>query len=146
MRVGILARMPIRRSFGRSAAQGPVVVISLLVALAACDSSATPSSSLPGSSDDPACSVEEIAEGGIDGRVVDTAGNPLNDILIQIRTTDGFRGMVRTGEDGVFSAPGVSGDFQMTTTDIDHDDLVREVTVPCGELVEVELVLTPVDS
>lgn len=138
--------MPICRSRGRSAALGPVVVIVLLVALAACDSSATPSSSVPGASANAVCGVEEIAASGIDGRVVDTAGNPLNDILIQIRTTGGFRGTVRTGEDGVFSAPGVSGDFQMTTTDIDHDDLVREITVPCGELVEVELVLTPVDS
>jgi hypothetical protein len=37
----------------------------------------------------------------------------------------------------------VSGEFQLTTTDIDYDPLVREVTVPCGELVEVELVLVP---
>ena len=31
-------------------------------------------------------------------------------------------------------------------TDIDYAEVVREVTVPCGELIEVELVLTPVDG
>lgn len=78
--------------------------------------------------------------------MVDAEGNPLNDIFIFIQTADGFRGTTRTGEDGVFTAPGVSGEFQITTTDIDYAELVRDVTVPCGELVDVELVLTPVDG
>ena len=78
--------------------------------------------------------------------MVDADGNPLNDIFIFIQTADGFRGTTRTGEDGVFTAPGVSGEFEITTTDIDYAQLVRRVTVPCGELVDVELVLTPVDG
>ena len=93
-----------------------------------------------------ACGPDEVANGGINGTVVDAEGNPLNDIFILIQTPDGFRGTTRTGEDGVFTAPGVSGDFQITTTDIDYAEVVREVTVPCGELVDVELVLTPVDG
>ena len=77
--------------------------------------------------------------------MVDPEDHPLNDIFISIRTPDGFRGDTHTGEDGVFTALGVSGDFQITTTDIDYGEVVREVTVPCGELVDVELVLVPVD-
>jgi hypothetical protein len=92
-----------------------------------------------------ACTPEEVADGGISGRVVDEGGDPLPDILI-LMTTSGFQGDVRTGEDGVFSAPGVSGDFEISTTDIDYRDAVRRVTVPCGELVEVEIVLTPVEG
>jgi len=82
----------------------------------------------------------------INGSVVDPEGNPLNDIFISIQTPDGFRGETHTGEDGAFEALGVSGDFQITTTDIDYAEVVREVTVPCGELVDVELVLVPGDG
>jgi len=76
------------------------------------------------------------------GSVVDLEGNPLNDIFIAIEATGGLRGDTRTGEDGVFTSPGVSGEFRITTTDIDYGEVVRRVTVPCGELVDVELVLT----
>lgn len=134
--------MPITMSLGRRAALGPAMLLCLCLA-AACDFSAAPSPSVPVSSPSATCGAEEIAEGGIDGRVIDPDGNPLNDILIQIQTLGAFRGTARTGEDGVFTAPGVSGEFQLTTTDIDYDPLVREVTVPCGELVDVELVLVP---
>ena len=91
------------------------------------------------------CGPDEVAGGGIHGTVVDPEDNPLNDIFVSIQTPDGFRGETHTGEDGVFTALGVSGDFQITTTDIDYAEVVREVTVPCGELVDVELVLVPVD-
>jgi hypothetical protein len=117
----------------------------LLLALAACDLSSSPPSSIVASPSAAACTPEEVADGGISGRVVDEDGNPLSDILV-LMTTPGFQGDVRTAENGVFSAPGVSGDFEISTTDIDYRDAVRRVTVPCGELVEVEIVLTPVDS
>ena len=138
--------MPQTRPLVRRAAPGPAALLLLLLALGACDLSASPSASpisLPSSD---ACGPDEVTDGGINGIVVDAEGNPLNDIFIFIQTADGFRGTTRTGEDGVFTAPGVSGEFQITTTDIDYAEVVREVTVPCGELVDVELVLTPVDG
>ena len=122
------------------------MLLSVLVLLAACDLSTSPSASAIGSPTDDACGPEDVARGGIDGLVVDPDGNPLNDVLIQIRSTGGFRGTARTGEDGTFTAPGVAGEFQVTTTDIAYDSLVREFVVPCGELFEVELVLTPADG
>lgn len=130
----------------RRAARPPLTALLLgLVLLAACDGSAAPSVSGPSSSG-AGCSPEEVAEGGIAGRVVDTEGTPLSDILLQIRDPGGFSGTARTSEDGTFGAPGVSGEFEMTTTDLNYRQLVQRVTVPCGELVEVELVLTPTDG
>ena len=128
------------------AALASVLLVSACFLLAACDVSGSPSASASGTPTGAGCTAEEVAAGGIDGRVVDPDGNPLNDILIQIRSTGGFQGTARTGEDGVFSAPGVSGEFQVTTTDLNYLELVREITVPCGEMVEVELVLSPVDG
>ncbi len=146
MCVGILARMPISRPPVRRTALGPAVLLLLVLAIAACDLSAPPSAgSVPPASSE-LCGPDRAAEGGIDGIVVDAEGDPLNDIFIFIQTVDGFRGTTRTGEDGRFTAPGVSGEFQITTTDIDYAELVQNVTVPCGELVDVELVLTPVDG
>jgi len=110
--------------------------------LAACDLSSSPTPSAVASATSVACGSDEIAAGGINGSVVDPEGNPLNDIFIAIEATGGFRGDTRTGEDGVFTSPGVSGEFRITTTDIDYGEVVRRVTVPCGELVDVELVLT----
>ena len=124
----------------------PVALLLLVLALLACDLPAPPSASEVPSASDATCGPDEVADGGINGSVVDTEGNPLNDIFIFIQTADGFRGTTRTGEDGAFIAPGVSGEFQITTTDIDYVELVQEVTVPCGELVDVELVLTPVEG
>jgi len=89
------------------------------------------------------CTADAVADGGLSGSVVDPDGNPLNDIFVFIRALDGFSGSARTGEDGTFVAMGVAGEFQITTTDIDYDELVRRVSVPCGELVEIELILTP---
>ena len=138
--------MPITRPLVRRATLGPAALLLLLLALPACNPSASPSTAPTASPVDTACDPDNVANGGINGTVVDAEGNPLNDIFILIQTPDGFRGTTRTGEDGVFTAPGVSGDFLITTTDIDYAEVVRELTVPCGELVEVELVLTPVDG
>lgn len=88
------------------------------------------------------CGPAEIEASGINGTVVDTAGNPLEDILVQLDTGE-FNGTARTAADGVFTAPGVTGDFVITTVDIGYDSVTRRVTVPCGETVDVELVLTP---
>jgi hypothetical protein len=123
-----------------------VLLLVVLFFLAACDTTSAPSVTPSPSPSISPCGAEEVEGGGISGVVVDTEGNPLNDIFILIETTGGFRGDTRTGENGVFTAPGVSGDFRISTTDIDHLPVVREVTVPCGELIEVELVLTPVDE
>ena len=138
--------MPQTRALVRRAPPRPAALLLLLLGLAACDLSAPPSASPTSPPSSGACGPEEVADGGINGIVVDAEGNPLNDIFIFIQTPDGFRGTTRTEEDGVFTAPGVSGEFQITTTDIDYAEVVREVTVPCGELVDVELVLTPVDG
>ena len=129
------------RSFAQPAAAGLI----LLLSLAACDVSGSPSASIVASPSTAACTPEQVADGGISGRVVDEEGNPLSDILI-LMTTPGFQGNMRTGETGVFTAPGVSGDFEISTTDIDYRDAVRRVTVGCGEMVEVEIVLTPVEA
>lgn len=123
----------------------------LVSALAACDgTSPSPSSSgsgvSPSASAAAGCGPDEIAVSGIDGTIVDPDGNLLPDIFVQIETGDGFRGTTRTTDEGVFTAPGVSGDFVITTIDIDYDPITRRVTVPCGETVEVELVLTPADG
>lgn len=123
----------------------------LVSALAACDgTSPSPSSSgsgvSPSASAAAGCGPDEIAVSGIDGTIVDPDGNLLPDIFVQIETGDGFRGTTRTTDEGVFTAPGVSGDFVITTIDIDFDPITRRVTVPCGETVEVELVLTPADG
>jgi hypothetical protein len=136
--------MPRTRSLVRRATLGSAVLLVILI-VAACDGQSSPSASPAPSATAERCGPDEVADGGINGRVVDADGNPLDDIFIFIQTPGGFRGTTRTGEDGVFTAPGVSGEFQITTTDIDYAEVVRNVTVPCGELVDVELVLTPVD-
>jgi hypothetical protein len=138
--------MPRTRPLFRRAALRPAALLVVIVILAGCDLGGSPSPSAAASPTRDTCGPDEVAGGGINGLVVDPEGNPLNDIFILIQTPDGFRGTTRTGEDGVFTAPGVSGDFQITTTDIDYAQLVQEVTVPCGELVDVELVLTPVEG
>ncbi len=138
--------MPGTRPLIQSAARWRVASVLLLLAVAACNLSTSPSTGSATPSSDGRCGPDEVAGGGINGTVVDAEGNPLDDIFILIQTPDGFRGTTRTGADGVFTATDVAGDFQITTVDIDYVELVREVTVPCGELVDVELVLTPVDS
>ncbi len=138
--------MPRTRPLFRRAALAASQLLAVILILTACNlegsSSATP---VPSPTRD-SCAPDEVAGGGINGSVVDPEGNPLNDIFISIETRDGFRGETHTREDGAFEALGVSGDFQITTTDIDYARVVREVTVPCGELVDVELVLVPVDG
>ena len=138
--------MPRTRPLFRRAAFVVAPLLAVIVTLAACNLGGSPSPSTAASPTDDSCGPDEVADGGINGSVVDPEGNPLNDIFISIQTPDGFRGETHTGEDGVFTALGVSGDFQITTTDIDYAEVVREVTVPCGELVDVELVLVPVDG
>lgn len=119
----------------------------LVMTLAACDTT-TPPSVTPTPSATSAsgrCAPELLEVSGIDGRVVDADGNPLEDIFILIETGS-FRGDTRTAADGVFTAPGVTGEFAISTVDIDHVPVTQRVTVPCGETVEVELVLTPVEE
>lgn len=128
----------------RAALLGTTLVA--LVLLAACDGSIAPTPSIAATASVAPCGPEEVAEGGIDGRVVDADGNPLGDILVIIDNGAGFQGSVRTAEDGVFTSPGVAGEFVITTVDIDHAEVVERITVPCGELVEVELVLTPLEG
>ena len=125
--------------------------ISALLAVAllvACDAPPGPSSPSPSASPsaDAACGPDEIAASGMSGSVVDGDGNPLEDILVQIDNGAGFTGSARTPADGTFSAPGVSGEFVITTLDIDFESLTQRVTVPCGETVEIELVLSAVDE
>ena len=143
-RVGILARMPGGLRASRFAA---VFLVIVAATISACDISTTPSGT-PTTSATPAsgrCAVDQVALSGIDGRVVDTDGNPLGDIFVLIETAN-FTGDTRTADDGVFTAAGVTGDFVISTVDIDHEPLTQRVTVPCGETVEVELVLTPVEE
>lgn len=129
-------------------ARPPAIRALLAVALlVACNAPGPPSPSPSASpSAGAACGPDEIAASGIDGSVVDGDGNPLGDILVQIDNTAGFTGSARTPADGTFSAPGVSGEFVITTLDIGYESLTQRVTVPCGETVELELVLTPVDG
>ncbi|MGH2417523.1 MAG: carboxypeptidase-like regulatory domain-containing protein [Candidatus Limnocylindria bacterium] len=117
-------------------------MLSLVATFAACDVSSTPSVSAEPPVSGAPCGPEEIAASGIAGSVVDTDGTPLEDILVQVDTGE-FNGTARTGADGAFSAPGVTGDFVLTTVDIAYDSVTQRVTVPCGETVDVELVLTP---
>jgi hypothetical protein len=135
--------MPSTRAFRHA---GLVTLLGVLAGLAACDTatSPTPSQSAPAASASAAaCSVDEIAASGLDGLVVDPEGNPLDDIFIQIDNLGGFSGSTRTAADGVFTAPGVTGEFVITTVDAAYDPVTQRVTVPCGETVDVELVLTP---
>lgn len=128
----------------RSPAIGALLAVALLVA---CNGPGPPSPSPSASpTADAECGPDEIAASGIHGSVVDSDGNPLEDIFVQIDNTAGFTGSARTPADGTFSAPGVSGEFVITTLDIDYESLTQRVTVPCGETVELELVLTPVDE
>lgn len=120
----------------------PALLAACLAALlAACDG--TGPSGAPASSAE-ACGAEEVADGGIDGSIVNTDGEPIDDVLVIIEHADGFRGTARTGTNGRFSGTGVSGVFTITTVDAGHTQVVRTVTVPCGVLVPVELVLAPV--
>jgi hypothetical protein len=114
-------------------------------AMAACDSPTAPSVE-PTPSPTPAegrCLGDELERSGIDGRTVDADGNPLGDIFILIET-GGFRGDTRTAEDGVFFATGVTGEFTISTVDVDYVSGPIQVTVACGEMVSVEIVMTPV--
>jgi hypothetical protein len=124
----------------RSQAVRALLAVALLVA---CNAPGPPSPSPASPSAEAECGPDQIASSGIAGRAVDGDGNPLEDILIQIDNTAGFTGTARTPADGTFSAPGVSGEFVITTLDIDYESLTQRVTVPCGEMVEVELVLSP---
>lgn len=129
----------------RTARPRAVGALLALAVLAACNAPGPPSASpSPSASAPAACAADEIAASGIAGIVVDGDGNPLPDILVQIDNTAGFTGSTRTPESGVFTAPGVSGDFVITTLDIDYDSVTQRVAVPCGETVDVELVLTHV--
>jgi hypothetical protein len=135
--------MPSTRSLRRARC---LALVAVFAVLAACDTSASPTPSPRASAARASaapCSVDDLAASGIDGLVVDTEGNPLDDILVQIENLGGFTGTARTGEDGVFTAPGVTGEFVMATVDIDYNTVTQRVTVPCGETVDVELVLTP---
>lgn len=129
-------------------ARPPAITALLAVALLVACNAPGPSSPSPSASPSApaACGLAEIAASGIDGSVVDGDGNPLEDILVQIDNGAGFTGSARTPADGSFSAPGVSGEFVITTLDIDYESLTQRVTVPCGETVEVELVLAPIDE
>jgi hypothetical protein len=138
--------MPPRRKQVWRAALAVAPLLAVILTLAACNLGDSSSASQAASPTRDTCGPDEVAGGGINGSVVDPEGHPLNDIFISIQNPDGFRGETHTGEDGAFTALGVSGDFQITTTDIDYAKVVREVTVPCGELVDVELVLVPVDG
>lgn len=135
--------MPVPSRHRTTVAAGLLV---LLLVTVGCDVSTTPpsASGASPSASTVACGRDEIAASGIDGSIADSDGNPLDDIFVLLETRDGFRGTTRTAEDGVFSAPGVSGEFVITTVDIDYDPVTQRVTVPCGETVEVELVLTAV--
>lgn len=127
----------------RQPAIGALLAVALLVACNAPGPSSLSPSESP--SAPAACGPDQIASGGMAGSVVDGDGNPLEDILVQIDNGAGFTGSARTPADGTFSAPGVSGEFVITTLDIDYESVTQRVTVPCGETVEVELVLTPVE-
>lgn len=122
-----------------------ISLVALLILLAACDGSSSPSPTVPATASAAACGPEQVADGGINGRVVGQDGNPLGDIFLIIENGAGFQGSVRTAEDGIFTAPGVAGEFVITTVDIDHVEVVERITVPCGELVDVELVLSPIN-
>lgn len=118
----------------------------LVSALAACDvptSVPSPSAS-PSPTAAAECGRDEIAASRIDGTIVDPDGNPLPDIFVQLETGDGFRGTTRTTEEGTFTSIGASGEFVITTIDIDYEPITRRVSVECGQTLEVELVLTPV--
>jgi hypothetical protein len=119
--------------------RAPLALV-LLASLAVACNRPGPQPSTPASAP---CGREEIEASGIAGTIVDTDGNPLSDILVQIDNTAGFRGSTRTPEDGSFTAPGVTGEFVITTVDIAYDPVTQRVTVPCGETVEVEIILTP---
>lgn len=137
--------MPTTRPAGE-AARASIGLIGLVLILAACTTAPSPSASAIASPAAGRCGADAVANGGIRGTVVDTDGTPLGDIFITIETGDGFRGTARTGTDGAFSAPGVSGDFTITTLHVDYESLTQRVSVPCGEMVDVELVLTPTDG
>ena len=121
----------------------PAALLVLVALAAACDSAASPSASPSPSDSAGPCGPDEIAASGIDGTVVDSDGNPLGDIFLQIEAGDGFRGTTRTGEEGIFTAQGVTGEFVITTVDIAYAPVTQRVPVPCGETIDVELVLTP---
>lgn len=123
-----------------------MALLALVPLLAACDTAATPSASATASEAAAPCTPDQIEASGINGSVVDTEGNPLGDIFVQIETGGGFRGTTRTADDGIFTSPGVTGDFVITTVDIGYAPVTERVTVPCGETVDVELVLTAVDA
>lgn len=117
-------------------------LLALIATIAACDVSTPPSVTAEPPASVAPCGPDELAASGIAGSVVDTGGAPLEDILVQFDTGE-FNGTARTGPDGAFSAPGVTGEFVLTTVDIAYDSVTHRVTVPCGETVDVELVLTP---
>jgi Carboxypeptidase regulatory-like domain len=121
-----------------------LLAILLAVVAVGCDGASAPSANPASPAGDGSCGADEVAGGGIDGSIVNTDGEPLEDILVIIENPGGFRGTARTGADGRFSAPGVSGVFTITTVDAGHAQVVRTVTVACGVMVPIELILAPV--
>jgi Carboxypeptidase regulatory-like domain len=123
------------------------LVLALLATLAVACNAPGPQPSTPSATSSAdaggACGPDEVANSGITGTIVDGDGNPLTDILVQIDNTAGFTGSTHTPDDGTFTALGVTGEFVITTVDLHYDSVTQRVTVPCGETVEVEMILTP---
>jgi hypothetical protein len=126
--------------------RAPLALVLLTSLAVACNGPvpqrSTPAATSSGDASAP-CGRDEIEASGIAGTIVDSEGNPLPDILVQIDNTAGFTGSTRTPADGSFTAFGVTGEFVITTVDIAYDSVTQRVTVPCGETVEVEIILTP---
>jgi Carboxypeptidase regulatory-like domain len=112
----------------------------LVVAIgAACQPGAPPASP---SATRAVCSAERVAGGGIQGRVLGASGNPVNGATVMIQPVNQeFVGTATTASDGTFRSLNVSGAFIIQISAIDYQTATREVSVPCGELVTLEVTL-----
>jgi hypothetical protein len=85
-----------------------------------------------------------LDETGLDGRVVDEAGEPLAEVTVQLRIGR-FRGSAATTDEGIFRDRGTLGEIDITAELEGYETAETTVTVVPNEVVEVEIVLVAED-
>jgi hypothetical protein len=81
-----------------------------------------------------------LEETGLDGRVVDEAGQPLAGVSLVIRIGR-FRGTAASTDEGTFSDRGTLGDMEITASLEGYETVETTVTVVPNEIAELEIVL-----
>ncbi len=117
-----------------------MLMLVLLAALVAgCDMSLTPPGTTPRPTPTPAPTFEPELT-GIDGLVVDEAGEPIPGVHLVLQL-GGRRGTAATTDEGTFRDRGHPGEVVITARLDGYETVEMTVTVVPDEIAEVEIVL-----